>query len=402
LRILVVAPALPSPPSWGGAARIHGLMRGLARRHEVALLALVEPDNAHWIDIQLAATSAYSGRIHAVVNDREPRGERARRALQLRTLASPRSFERAVHHHPALQAALDRMTAAVQYDVIQVEFAMMAYYRVPPGPTLVLDEHNIEYDLRRRMFESARSGLRGVHNYLEFVKLRREERAAWRRAAGVVVTSVRDEAFVRRDAPGARTAVVPNAVDTELFTPGEGLGEPDLVAFSGSNHYYPNIEGLQYFLREIFPLVRQARPAARLLVVGYSPPELVREWSSDAVRFTGVVNNLPDELRRARAIIAPLRSGGGTRLKVLEALALGKPVVSTTIGAEGIELTPERELLIGDTAQQFAAQLERVLADDALAARLGAAGRALVQQRYDWSAAVERLEAFYGELGVGG
>lgn len=389
---------------WGGAARMHGLMQGLARRHEVAVLALLSPDQTQWIDVQLAATSAYSRRVHVIVNDHEPQGERARRALQLRTLASPHSFERATHLHAGLQAALDRMTAAVAYDVIMVEFAMMVYYRFPHGATVVLDEHNIEYDLRRRMFESGGRGLRGLHNYLEFVKLRCEEQGAWRRAAGVVVTSARDEGFVRHAAPGTRTAVVPNAVDTERFAPdgAGGAGEPGLIAFSGSNHYYPNAEGLQYFLREVFPLVQRARPDAHVAVVGYSPPELVREWASADVQFKGVVPDLRPELGRARAIIAPLLSGGGTRLKVLEALALGKAVVSTTVGAEGIELVPERDLLIGDTAERFAAQLVRVLADDALAARLGAAGRAVVQERYDWSAAVARLEGFYGELVGGG
>ncbi|MBM4415780.1 MAG: glycosyltransferase [Chloroflexi bacterium] len=282
-----MAPALASPLMWGGAARMHGLMQRLARRYEVALLALLSPDQTQWIDVQLAATSAYGRRVHVVV--------RACDACAPGAAGSTRPHD-----------------ARGRVDVIQVEFAMIAYYRFPPGATVVLDEHNIEYELRRRMYESGERGLRGVHNYLEYVKLRREEQAAWRRAAGVVVTSERDATFVRGAAPAARVAVVPNAVDTEQSAPGGGgeLGEPGLIAFSGSNHYYPNQEALQYFLREVFPLVRCARPDARLAVVGYSPPELVRALESTAMRFAGAVPDLRPELRRARAIIAPLRSGG--------------------------------------------------------------------------------------------
>jgi glycosyltransferase involved in cell wall biosynthesis len=170
------------------------------------------------------------------------------------------------------------------------------------------------------------------------------------------------------------------------------------IAFFGQISYYPNTDGLLFFLREIMPRLKQAHPRVKLLIIGLSPPDMISAYAGDDVIITGAVDDIRPYLERASLIIAPLRIGGGTRLKILEAMAMGKPVVSTRIGAEGIDVTDGWDILLADTAEDFAARVEQVLDDPALAHRLGGAARRLIEQRYDWQASVQRLTQLYQEL----
>jgi glycosyltransferase involved in cell wall biosynthesis len=396
MKLLFLTPYLPSPPHSGGPRRLHGLMSGLARSHDVAVLALVDPTEDQAAAVR--ATREYCGTVLTAPNDRYGLTVRRKRALQMASLASPWSFERLVHHRPAFQAALDELVARVRFDAITVEFAQLASYRLPRGPRLVLDEHNIEYDVLRRTAAADRRLDRKVYNAIDYRKLRREERAAWRRFAGCLTTSARDEAIVRRSRPGLPTAVIPNAVDTSAFRPADAPPEPGVILFFGAINYYPNTDALLYFLDEALPLIRRRQPGARVWIVGQSPPEAITSRASAEVIVTGLVDDVRPYLARAAVVVAPLRIGGGTRLKIVEALAMGKAIVSTTLGAEGLDVVGERELLLADTAPDFARQVCRVLDDGALARRLGAAARRAAEARYSWDAAVARLERFYAEL----
>lgn len=395
MNVLFLTPDLPSPPRWGGARRMHGLIAGLARAHQVSVLSMVGPGEDH--GEALAATRAYSHEVQVVANDHLRLSSARRRQLQLRSLLSPFSFERLVNYRPAMQAALDRLVARERFDIITVEFSKMAYYRFPSTARVVVDEHNIEYDILYRTFTGEKGVARKLYNSIEFLKLRREERQIWRQCDGCVLTSGRDERMLLRDRPTTRTAVVPNAVDTGYFRPEAGDDDPMTIAFFGANHYYPNIDGLQFFLREIMPPLKRQHPRAKLYILGYSP-EVLYSWASEDVIITGMVDDLRPYLARARVIIAPLRIGGGTRFKILEAMSMGKAVVSTTIGAEGIDVRHDENILIGDTAETFAEQVGRLLGDAALARRLGLAARRLVEDRYDWQASVRRLDQFYADV----
>lgn len=396
LRLLFLTPYLASPPRSGGPRRVHGLMAELARTHDVSVLAFTTPGEDATEGI--AATRAYCREVVTVENDRYGLASRAKRALQLRSLASPWSFERLIHHRPAYQAALDRLLARERFDAITVEFAQMASYRLPRDVTSVLDEHNIEYDILRRTATVERALDRRVYNRLNALKLAREERAAWRRFNGCALTSPRDEALLRREGGKLPTAVVPNGVDTDYFRPTGETPESATILFFGAINYYPNTEGLLFFLDEVWPQLKRARPDARLLIVGQLPPEAIQQRAAPDVIVTGAVADVRPYLARATVSIAPLRIGGGTRLKIVEAMAMGKAIVSTTLGAEGLDVQHGRDLLLADTAEEFAGQVCRALDDTSLAQRLGTAARRLAEDRYSWRASVARLERFYGEL----
>ncbi len=397
MNILFVTPYLPSPPQFGAQRRLEGLMRGLAARHRVSLLSYTTVGS----DGQ-AATREYCHELRTVNHDVLKLGLGNKRLAQLRSLASRGSFERMLYLRREFQAELDRMMSTGEYDVVQVEFAQMGIHRLPRRPKrkccFVLDEHNIEYDIVKRTAEGQGSLVRTLYSAVNWRKLRSEELDAWRRFDGVALTSARDEEFVKREAPKTPTAVVPNAVDLDGFRPGSAPLEPETLVFLGAMDYHPNIEGMAFFLDEVFPLILARRPNTKLLVVGRNPTEALLSRRSANVEFTGLVDDPRPYVARATAMIVPLRLGGGTRFKIVEAMAQGKAIVSTRIGAEGLDVSHEQNILLGDTPQEFASQTERLLADPALGARLGKAARELAERQYGWSAAIDILEAFYKRL----
>jgi glycosyltransferase involved in cell wall biosynthesis len=405
LKILFVTPYLPSPPSFGGARRLHGLMTELARQHELSVLSLVRPDEPY--DDSVRATGQYCREVVTMPNPPFALPLKGKRALQLRSLASRRSFEWFSHVRPAVAARLREMVSRQPYDVVNFEFTHMAPYRwsLPPmgrRPVFVLDEHNIEYEILRRTAGSESTLVRRVYNAVNWRKLRSEELRAWRTFDGCSVTSAHDRDLLLRDLPHVRTAIVPNAVDLDYFRARADAPppEPNSIVFFGAINYFPNTDGLNFFLEQIFPRVLARVPSAKLIVVGHTPPELFALANAN-IEMKGFVPDVRVEVERAAVAIAPLRIGGGTRLKILEAMAMSKPVVSTPQGAEGLEVRHERDLLLGHSPAAFADQVVRLLQDDVLARRLGEEGRRLVERQYSWAASAARLEGLYRELGAG-
>jgi polysaccharide biosynthesis protein PslH len=400
MKLLFLSPYLPYPPQSGAPRRVHGLLNELGRRHDVSLLAFTAPGEANGEVIK--EIKQYCTEVVTVENDRVDRAlsldRKRKRAIQFRSLLNLQSYERIIYHNAAFQRALDDLVSRGDFDVITTESVLMAGYHLPRTARLILDEHNIEYDILRRTTAAERPSVRKLYSWANYLKLRREERAAWQRFDGITLTSQRDEWLVRRDAPGKRTAVIPNAVDTSFFHPSTVPVEPGAILFFGAINYYPNTEGLLFFLDEVFPHVKRQHPGARLWIVGQQPPAAIAERTAEDVIVTGLVEDVRPFLERAALVIAPLRIGGGTRLKIVEAMSMGKPIVSTRLGAEGLDVKDGEDILLAGTAQEFASQVARVLGDAALARRLGEAARQHAELKYTWQGAVDRLEAFYQEL----
>lgn len=402
LNILFVTPYLPSPPGFGGARRIQGLMAGLARSHHVSVLSLVNTHESHAHSVE--ATGAYAHQVWTVPNHAFSIPRTGKRALQLRSLGSRKSFEWRTHVLPEMEAELRAVLGRNRYDVVNFEFSQMAPYRrvfdgAPGRPAVVLDEHNIEFEILRRTAASETAIGRRIYNSVNWRKLRLEEVSAWRDVDGCAVTSAHDQELLLKELPQTRTAIVPNAVDLDFFKPRPDAPppEPGSILFFGANNYFPNADGLRFFLNEIFPLVRKALPAAKLKVVGHTPDQL-RALANEFVEMKGFVPDLRAEIERAAVVIAPLRVGGGTRLKILEAMAMARPVVSTRQGAEGLDVVDGKQILLADAPEAFAAKVVQVLQDEGLARRLGEAARQLVVSRYGWDASVAQLEALYHDV----
>jgi polysaccharide biosynthesis protein PslH len=399
LKVLFVTAHLPSPPTTGAEQRMHGLMRELAREHDVSIVSLIDPREDSTASKR--ATEAYCRSVLTVPSERQARLGTTKRLRQLGSIFSAHSYEYDAYYEEAMQDAVDSLLDREEFDVVQFECAQMAVYaagRKTWAVPVCLDEHNIEYDIVKRTAEAEVGTIRRAYSAVNWRKLRAEEHKAWRRFDGVVLTSARDEAMLRADEPGTLTAVVPNGVDVEAFTPRETPEDPFTVLFFGALHYYPNVDALEYFLREIWPTIKAEEPSARFCILGRNPPSFVEAWLDRGVEVLGFVEDVRPYIARASVVIAPLRIGGGTRLKVLEAMSLAKAVVSTTLGAEGLDVTHGENILIADDSDAFAQKTILLLSDAALAKRLGTAARTLVTERYSWHAAALGLVSFYEEL----
>jgi polysaccharide biosynthesis protein PslH len=392
-RILVVGPWLPYPPHrWGAAMRSYQILRHLASHHEVALVAyggLAERVGADALKEFLTAVR--------VVEPPSQKG--GKRRAQVASLLSPRSFEAASLRSAAMERAIAAETERFRPDIIFVEFSQMATVRLPAGPVVVVDEHNVEFELHRRLARVEAGPARKAFNWIEYAKLRREEPRTWRRAAGCLVTSDRERRIVARLAPRTRVEVVPNGVDLDYFAALDGQEVlPDAIVFTGRMNYRPNADAALFFAREILPLVLARRPGAVFTVVGQDPPPEVMDLAGPHVVVTGAVDDVRPYVARAAAVVAPVRAGSGTRLKIIEALAMGKGLVSTTLGCEGLDLEAGNHLLVADDPAAFAEQVVSVLADQVLAARLGADGRSRVHRRYGWGTALAPLDDLLADL----
>ena len=400
LNILCVSQMPASPPRFGAQARVHGLMTQLARRHELTAAVLV--DEQFDADECRRAMQAYCREVVMIPN---PYGQEGltKRLLQLRSLASVQSFERLRVTLPTLQQTLDRVLHARRFDVVNLEFPYLGRYdlrQAPPGervPPLVVDSHDIEYDLVRQFARTGGSLGRRLYAGANWRKLRREELRTYRDADGVYLCSAADERRLLNDIPDARTTVIPNAADVDYYQPRPTDPPPDgrTVVYFGLLSTIPNVDGVIHFAQYIWPRIAAAHPQARWKIIGGRPPAPLLALAGPRVELTGFVSDLRPHLAAAAAVVVPLRLGGGTRLKIVEAMAMGKAIVSTTLGAEGIEAIPGRDILVEDEPAAFADAVHALLVDPGLAARIGQSARQLAVDRYAWSAAAGALEGFY-------
>src|SRR5215471_16173162 len=403
LSILYVSPMPASPPRFGAQARMHGLMTQLARRHD--LTAVVQFNNDMDAEECRDAMQAYCRDVVLVPRPCVGAGLR-KRLLQFQSLASTRSWERWLAAVPEMQRALDRVLRAKRFDLVNLEFSFLGecdLRQAPPNerlPCLVVDAHNIEYELARQYSRAGRSLAHRLYAGVNWRKLRREELATYRDADGVYLCSAEDERRLLDVIPAARTAVISNAADVEYYQPRPTDPPPDgrTVVFFGHLSYAPNVDGVIHFVQEIWPRIAEAHPEARFKIVGGSAPPSLLQLAGPRVELTGFVPDLRPHLAAAAAVVVPLRLGGGTRLKIVEAMAMGKPVVSTTLGGEGIEAIPGRDLLVEDEPVAFASAVNRLLAEPVVAARIGQSARQLAVERYSWSGAAKALESFYRRI----
>jgi glycosyltransferase involved in cell wall biosynthesis len=399
MKILFVSPYLPSPARFGGQRRVEGLMRGLAQQHDVSILAFNASDEFEHDSIE--ATRAFCCQVTTLPGLDLPTIVEKRK-LQLRSMLSRHSFEQLQATRRAdFQTKIDELLARDAYDVVQVEFANMASFRYSnrgKRPLLVLDEHNIEHDLQRRSAGTTEGMMRRVYNSLNWRKLGREELNAWRRFDGVVLTSARDQQLLHEIWRGTPTVIVPNGVDVQRFQPAETATDRDTIVFFGANNYFPNHDALLFFIDEILPCIVARRPNVQLQIIGPGAQREVLERQGKHVQVVGFVDDPQPYIDRAAAIVVPLRVGGGTRLKIVEAMAKSKAIISTRIGAEGIDVTHEHDVLLGDTPTEFAEQVVRVLEHPDFARTLGANARNLAVRRYAWPSLVAELQTFYEQL----
>jgi polysaccharide biosynthesis protein PslH len=274
----------------------------------------------------------------------------------------------------------------------------MAWLRFPAGTPVVVDEHNIESELLGRMGSTETSLVRRGYNRWEYRRYRDYERKVWHGADACATTSRRDADAVLAQSSGLPVLVVPNGVDPAEFQPSGEAGKSGSIVFTGLLEYRPNEDGIRWFLNAVYPLVLKARPDAHVTVVGGGPAELLDSLRAPGVTVTGRVPDVRPFMDAAAVAVVPLRMGGGTRLKVVEAMSMSKAIVSTSLGAEGLDVVSGTHLELADDPADFAESVVALLDDPARGALLGVAARRLVEDEYTWAQAARRLEELHRQV----
>jgi sugar transferase (PEP-CTERM/EpsH1 system associated) len=395
MRIAFVSARVPYPLNTGGRIRTFHLLKAVAEVHEVTLITAVETDE------EAASLEALHDALPAVqtqvarVPPRGTFGRRVRRALA--SPFDPLPFAWAGFRH---RRFIENVAAAlgnnhfdlVHCDQIQVAHALPA---VRDAPRLI-DAHNVEHVLLQRLADNEGRLWRRALLQWQARKTRETERATYAAVDHCIAVSEIDRTRIQALAPGLRVSVVPNGVDVKTFAARQRTRDDNLIVFVGSMDWPPNVEGVAWFVRDVLPHIQGVRPAARFLVVGRRPaPALVRALGGAQVQFTGTVDDVRPFVEQAAIVAVPLLSGGGTRLKILEAWAMAKAVVSTTVGAEGLPIVPGANVMLGDDPRAFAQCVTQLLDDAQAIDRLGAEGRKVVEEQFAWERVAQSLFAAY-------
>lgn len=385
MRILFISRWFPYPPDNGSRIRIFNLVRYLSSHHQIDLISFAaEPVTEE----RLAVLRRYCHHVDVVrYKSFQPTRVRALLGFLSRRPRSVVDTHNSDMHRLVKEAGCGRAFDAV----IASEIDTAPYALDIPDTPKILEDMELTTLYERSLKQ--RYSLKGVRGRLTWWKLSHYVADLLRDFDGCTVVSEQERERVLQVSPGyGPVVVVPNGVDLAHYAGDFGTPASDTLVYSGALTYGANFDAMDHFLREIFPTIRAQRPNARLSVTGKLDGVPVdRLPITEGVTLTGYLDDVRPAIAQSWACVVPLRVGGGTRLKILEAMALGTPVVSTTKGAEGLEVTPGEDILIADEPADFAAATSRLLSDPALRGRLAANGKRLVHERYSWDQIGERL-----------
>lgn len=397
MRILLLTPQLPYPPHQGTSLRNYNLIAQLARRHRVCVLSFLDADQS--------LTGA--GPLLDVVEwvDTVPVPVRGG-ALRLRQMLTTRLPDMAWRlWSPGFRDRLAHRLVESAFDVVQIEGIELAPYlptveAAKPRPLIVYDDHNAEWLLQKRAcladLQAPRRWPAAAYSFVQWKRLKRYEANACRRAHRVVAASEADRAAIHAVAPQVPVHIVPNGVDLTEYSDYGGPVEPFDLVFTGKMDFRPNVDAMLWFCERVLPIARERRPGVSLGIVGQRPHRRLAPLRQiPGVTITGWVPDVRPYIAGAAVYVAPLRVGGGTRLKLMQAMAMGAAVVATSLGAEGFPVKHDDHLLLANTPEEFAQAVLALLDDPAYRTRLGESGRRFVRAAYGWDVLVPQLEALY-------
>ena len=390
MRILWVKADKLLPVENGGNIRTYHILRHLSSRHELTFYSYYggELDKAYERELQ----ERLPGSIAVCTGKRELSGI-SRGLDYLVHLNSQPPYAVSRFASFKVQDQLRGWFREQRFDVAVCDF-LDAAVNFPGRLNIpcVLFQHNVESEIWRRHAATASNPVKKTMYGMEFGKMQRYERIVVRKFHHTVAVSESDRSLMMQWVDGDRVTVVRTGVDLGEYRPNPDAPEPDpMVTFVGAMDWEPNVDGVEYFASEIWPAIKADVPEARLRIVGRNPDRRVKKWASESIEVTGRVPSVVEYLHQSAVVIVPLRIGGGTRLKIYEAMATGKAVVSTTVGAEGLDVHHGRDLMLADDAQSFAQAVIMLLRDRELRRRYERAA-AETAARCDWPAIGERFQ----------
>ncbi len=403
MNILFICAFIPYPPHGGAYQRTYNLLKHIAKENNVYLIGFVkeknDPENAAYLEKICKKVYAFHlpddwSKVSLV------------KSLFL-NLFSPLPYTVQKYYSKEARQTIAELIQGVNFDILHCDMIDLAGYIYDYNPkATVLVNHNVESTLMLRQAEVEKNPFKKWYFYLQYKKLLRYERKMCPMFNCCAAVSELDKQQLQLISPQARFSVVPNGVDVDYFRPQNSeLRTPNSeLIFAGRTDWLPNIDGLNFFCQEIFPLIKKEVKDARLTIIGKTRlnkvgaiHELPLQTAKD-VTHLGFVEDVRPYIGKAAVYVVPLRIGGGTRLKILDAMAMGKAIVSTSIGAEGIDVTHGKNILIADTPEYFSKQVIRVLNDSNLRESLGKEGRKLVEEKYSWDIIGKKMDEIYANL----
>jgi glycosyltransferase involved in cell wall biosynthesis len=394
MRLLVLDEYLSWPIDSGKKVRTFNILEQLSRQHRLMLLTYV------WGDPSEAAGLAKFRELGIEVTTVERTNPRKSGlgfyVRLLRNLFSPLPYIVDGHLSEAYSSEVRRLVNEWKPDAVMAEWSPYSIFaeRLGKIPRVAV-AHNLESSIWRGYVDKADNPLKRTYLKLQYNRVKAFEESIFGWLDGLVTVSPIELEYVRSAYPGLRSVQVDNGVDTEYFAPSDEPEDPRLVSFCGSMDWRPNQDGVTHFVNDTLPILRRRIPDIKVLMIGREPPAwLIELGNRHQVEFTGSVDDVRPMVQRSAVSIVPLRIGGGSRLKILEAFSMGKAVVSTTLGAEGLELSHGKHLLIADTPEEFAHAVADLIENPEQRRELGEAGRLLVESRYRWQEIAKVQSAF--------
>lgn len=389
----MLTPYLPYPLVSGGQIRTYNLLKHLSKQHDITLFALIkdEGERRHLSELQ-----KYCKKIVLFKRTKNPF------VLRNILLAGFSSYPFVVTRNLPLN-----MKQSVQselkhgnYDLIHAE----TFYMMPNIPAtkvpIILAEQTIEYLGYQDYMLKANPILRPLLA-IDVAKIKYWERTFWKKADKLITMSQEDKNFIETEVgKPLNISVVANGVDLDFFSKvKKNLPKDPTVLFVGTFKWLPNIEAVEEIVKKIWPNIIKAMPKAKLKIVGFSPTPKIQAYANDpTIQVLGGIDDIRDAFATAHVLLAPIRSGKGTRYKVLEAMITGTPVIATTLAAEGLDLVNGQDVLIADSSKQLAELTVKLLKDSELQQQLGKAGQKIVRLGYSWDTIAKELDSVYKEF----
>jgi len=393
MHLLFVATSLPVPANNGQSIRNFSIIRALKSiGHDVSFVCFANAGSSE----RVRTLSEYCGSVDVLEQELPTLAISSSHLRRLASLLALKSFSVDRFRSKAMGALIQEKLRDQQYDLLICD-GIYALTNVPQTKVpILLNCHNIEHVILKRYADLEPNPLKKYYALIESYFIRAAERRSFQHASSAMVCSQVDLELLRELRSDLPAAVVPNVVDTDRLSPvNASPAHSNSILFQGGMDWYPNRDAVEFFVHRILPRVRSKCPGAKLVVAGRNPPvEFLERFKADSlIEFTGTFPDILPYLWAAQVVVVPLRMGGGTRIKILEACAAGKPIVSTSIGAEGLNLAPDKEIVLADDAEQFAAAVIAVLQDPLRADALGKSARAAVVDRYGMPALQNGLRA---------
>ena len=393
MKVLMLTPYLPYPLVSGGQIRTYNLLKHLSKHHDITLFSLIkdESERSHLTELK-----KYCKKIELFKRTKNPF------VLRNILLAGFSSYPFVVTRNLPLgmRKAVQTELEHSKYDLIHAE----TFYMMPNIPTtstpIILAEQTIEYLGYQDYMKKANLLLRPILA-IDVAKIKYWERYFWGVADKLITMSDEDKAFIEHElGTVTNTSVVANGVDLDFFRGvKKNLPKNPTVLFVGTFKWLPNIEAVDEIVKKIWPLILKKLPDAKLKIVGFSPTEKIKAYAKESsIQVMGAIEDIRDAFATAHVLLAPIRSGKGTRYKVLEAMITGTPVVATTLAAEGLDLKNGENVLIADTPEALSIATVKLLKDSKLQQKLGLAGQKIVKQGYSWDTIAKELDSVYKEF----